>query len=264
MKFCTQCGKQAPDHSGYCLSCGAELPPDSELRAAAGGAQTPSGLPDTSGKAISSLICGLLFLFLPVAIVAVVLGHLSLSEIRRSGGRLKGSGMATAGLVLGYLGVSMIPILIIAAIAIPNLLRSKMATNEASAVGAMRTVSIAAITYSSTYRNGFPPSLGAVGGPAEATTPTCDHALFIDSFLSNGGVGNTSQKSGYVFTYVAGEPTPAAAPGCASPGAKSFSISAVPVGVGGTGQRGFFVDETGVIRFTTDGSVPSSESPPLQ
>ena len=51
-------------------------------------------------------------------------------------------------------------ILIIAAIAIPNLLRSRMAANEASAVGSIRTMNTAAITYSSTYGNGFPPNPG--------------------------------------------------------------------------------------------------------
>ena len=54
-------------------------------------------------------------------------------------------------------------ILIIAAIAIPNLLRSRMAANEASAVGSIRTMNTAAITYSSTYGNGFPPSLASIG-----------------------------------------------------------------------------------------------------
>jgi len=54
-------------------------------------------------------------------------------------------------------------ILIIAAIAIPNLLRSRMAANEASAVGSIRTMNTAAITYSSTYGNGFPPTLTAIG-----------------------------------------------------------------------------------------------------
>jgi len=81
----------------------------------------PSGLPrqaETSGKAIGSLVCGLLFFFPPSAILAVIMGHLSLSEIRRSAGRLGGRGVAIAGLVLGYAGLSFIPVLIIAAIAI--------------------------------------------------------------------------------------------------------------------------------------------------
>src|SRR5262249_32129647 len=88
----------------------------------------------TSGKAIGSLVCGIISVF-PFCLVAIILGHLSLSEIRKSAGRLKGDGMAIAGLVLGYLGIVAIPIiLIVAAIAIPNLLRARQAANEASAV----------------------------------------------------------------------------------------------------------------------------------
>src|SRR5437879_12596996 len=92
--------------------------------------------------AIASLICCILFFFLPSAIVAIIMGHLSLSDIRRSAGRLGGRGMAIAGLVLGYTGLAIIPVLIIAAIAIPNLLRARMAANEASAVGSLRTIKI--------------------------------------------------------------------------------------------------------------------------
>jgi Domain of unknown function (DUF4190) len=68
------------------------------------------------------------FLFpLPCSIVAVILGHLSLSDIRRSAGRLAGRGVAIAGLVFGYVGLWFVPILLIAAIAIPNVLRAKIA-----------------------------------------------------------------------------------------------------------------------------------------
>ena len=79
----------------------------------------PAGVP-TSGKAIASLICGIFTLFFPASIAAIILGHLSLSAIRKSAGRLGGRGVAIAGLVLGYAGITLIPlILIIAAIAIP-------------------------------------------------------------------------------------------------------------------------------------------------
>ncbi len=75
-------------------------------------------------------------------------------------------------------------ILIIAAIAIPNLLRSRMAANEASAVGSLRTVNTAAVTFSSTYSDGFPPTLGVLGGASGVTTATCKSALLIDTRLS--------------------------------------------------------------------------------
>src|SRR4029434_4553377 len=63
-------------------------------------------------------------------------------------------------------------ILIIAAIAIPNLLRSKMSANEASAVGSLRTLHTACVTSQSTYNAGFAPTLAALGGPSPCPAPT--------------------------------------------------------------------------------------------
>src|ERR1700687_2175942 len=85
-------------------------------------------------------------------------------------------------------------ILIIAAIAIPNLLRSKMAANEASAVGSMRTLNTAAVTYSATYGE-YPKSLTVLGPIASGGTASSGLADLIDSVLSGG------TKSGYSFTW---------------------------------------------------------------
>jgi hypothetical protein len=72
--------------------------------------------------------------------------------------------MAVAGLVMGYIGVSILPILIVAAIAIPNLLQSRMAANEASAVGSLRTNNIALVSFAAQCPNqGYPPSLTFLG-----------------------------------------------------------------------------------------------------
>jgi Domain of unknown function (DUF4190) len=76
---------------------------------------------ETSGLAIGSLICGILFFLFPSAIAAIVMGHISRSEIRRAAGRKTGAGMALAGLVLGYVGISVAIVLFLTAIAIPNL-----------------------------------------------------------------------------------------------------------------------------------------------
>src|SRR5258707_5424436 len=89
-------------------------------------------------------------------------------------------------------------ILIIAAIAIPNLLRSRMAANEASAVGSVRTINTSEVTFSSTYPSvGFASTLGALGGTATvcagATGATSTNACLLDSVLQAG------TKSGYVF-----------------------------------------------------------------
>jgi len=155
-------------------------------------------------------------------------------------------------------------ILIIAAIAIPNLLRSKMAANEASAVGSLRTMVTANVTFSSTYGDGYAPTLGVLGGAATTTVATCNNALLLDSVLSAGGTGNVSTKAGYSFTYAMTTPISAAPTGCSVAGGYLFTVVAVPITVGTTGQRGFFVDPSGVIRYTTDGSAPTATSNPLQ
>ncbi len=75
-------------------------------------------------------------------------------------------------------------ILIIAAIAIPNLLRAKIAANQSAAVGTLRTISSAEETFSSTYSDGFTTDLSQLGGPAGAAA-SCTNADLIDEVLSN-------------------------------------------------------------------------------
>jgi type IV pilus assembly protein PilA len=145
-------------------------------------------------------------------------------------------------------------ILIIAAIAIPNLLRSRMAANEASAVGSIRTINTAAITYSSIYGNGFPINLLQVGGAA-GVAATCNSAGLLDSVL--GGVTGTNKKSGYSFTMQAGTLVASTTPptGCTTSGdSDGYGIIAVPQTVGTTGQRQFCSDASGVIRFDPTGT----------
>ena len=74
-------------------------------------------------------------------------------------------------------------ILIIAAIAIPNLLRAKIAANQSAAVGTLRTINSAEETYSSTYSDGFTPDLVTLGGAA-GSVATCKNATLIDEVLS--------------------------------------------------------------------------------
>jgi type IV pilus assembly protein PilA len=141
-------------------------------------------------------------------------------------------------------------ILIIAAIAIPNLLRSRMAANEASAVGSVRTMNTAAITFSSTYGDGFPPNLTSIG--TTGTVVSCQNAELIDSVLTTG------QKSGYNFALNAGAVVVVAAnvpAGCTAGYTDGYVVTAVPVTTGTTGQRGFCSDATGVIRFNPAGTA---------
>jgi type IV pilus assembly protein PilA len=150
-------------------------------------------------------------------------------------------------------------ILIIAAIAIPNLLRSRMAAYEASAVESLRTINTTAITFNSTYGDGYPPSLGVLGGPAGATVATCTSALLIDPTLSGqGGAMDPAIKSGYNFHLfkgtVAVNPVPS---GCTAGYADGYVAVAWPVSVGTTGQRSFCTDATAQIRFDPTGAEPN-------
>jgi len=135
-------------------------------------------------------------------------------------------------------------ILIIAAIAIPNLLRSRMAANEASAVGSLRTVNTACVTYSSTYGIGFPTALNNLGTSGPATSTSAD---LIDNVLA-GGV-----KSGYQFSYAF---TPAV-----SGVVPAYALHAAPLSPGQTGQRYFFTDQSGVIRFNISAAATVNDSP---
>jgi type IV pilus assembly protein PilA len=252
--FCTLCGAANADNKPNCVRCGASLREPDATVAPGASASAATGPVQTSGKAIASLVCGLFFFIFPVAIVAVVLGHLSLSDIRKSGGRLVGDGMATAGLVLGYMGLAAIPfILIIAAIAIPNLLRARMAANEATAVGSLRTINTAEMSYAATYGNGFSPDLTTLGG----ARATCDHAGLIDPALASG------MKSGYAFSYSPLKPSGPPGKNCRAPGFSAYGASADPITRGTTGQRSFFTDQTTLIRFDPNGAA-SAESAPLQ
>jgi len=239
---CPYCAKTIEDHARVCPFCNTSLA--SPAAAPPFPSTTPPGRQETSGKAVASLICGILFFFLPSAIVAVIMGHLSLSDIRRSAGRLGGRGLAIAGLVLGYAGLAIIPVLIIAAIAIPNLLRARMAANEASAVGSLRTINAACVRYGTAYKT-FPASLANLGPGAP---PNASAAGLISDVLAS------RQKSGYLFTYQ---------PGPSQDGVTiSYEVHADPVTPGATGVRHFFTDQSGVIRARMDGQA-SVESPPL-
>jgi prepilin-type N-terminal cleavage/methylation domain-containing protein len=139
-------------------------------------------------------------------------------------------------------------ILIIAAIAIPNLLRSRMAANEASAVGSIRTMNTAAISYNSTYGNGFPPTMAAIGTNT-SNAVSCTNAELIDSVLTAG------QKSGYNFALAAGSAqVSTSASSCTARGySDGYVVTGTPVTLGTTGQRAFCSDASGVIRFNTSG-----------
>jgi type IV pilus assembly protein PilA len=137
-------------------------------------------------------------------------------------------------------------ILIIAAIAIPNLIKSKMAANESSAVGSLRTLTTGEIAYASACPAiGFTHTLADLG--TNATCPGGNNQ--IDSTLQGG------TKSGYVF----------ADPGRTSGNVPEtqFAWTGLPASTS-SGTRGFYVDESGVIRYTPNGVAPTNVSNALQ
>ena len=137
-------------------------------------------------------------------------------------------------------------ILIIAAIAIPNLLRAKMAANESAAVGALHTIDTAEAAYASNYPTlGFSMTLPTLGGASPCTTALTTAACLIDDVLANATTVGTS-KSGYYFTY-----TQIASGGIGT----AYSILATPAAQGVTGQRNFFADQSNVIRYGSTGAA---------
>jgi len=136
-------------------------------------------------------------------------------------------------------------ILIIAAIAIPDLLRSRIAANQASAVGSLRTINTSEITYASTFNTGFSPDLLSLG--PGATPPTASLAGLIDSVLAAGS------KSGYNFTYSAGAADAAGR-------INTYTLRADPI-TASTGTNHYYSDESGVIRQNTAGTAGPTDSP---
>ena len=139
-------------------------------------------------------------------------------------------------------------ILIIAAIAIPNLLRSRIAANQASAVQSLRTLNTSELSYVSTYNSGYTSTLVALGPPAGGAQPTAASAGLIDEVLAAG------TKSGYSFTYAV-----TARDGNGNPTA--YTLNANPINVGTTGQNYYFTDQSAIIRQNTSATASSSDSP---
>jgi prepilin-type N-terminal cleavage/methylation domain-containing protein len=145
-------------------------------------------------------------------------------------------------------------ILIIAAIAIPNLIRSKMAANEASAVASIRTINTSEVVYSSTYNvpNVFSANLAGLGdgGTAGQCTstfvPTSTSACLLDPALE-AATAATTPKSGYYFTYLQGVGT--------------YTVNANPSALNSTGVRGFFSDQTVVIRANAGAAATNASTP---
>jgi len=138
-------------------------------------------------------------------------------------------------------------ILIIAAIAIPNLVRSKMSANETSAVWSLKALNSVCLIYSTAY-GGYPPTLATLAPPTTGTSASPANADLIDSVLAAGS------KAGYSFTYLAVDVN-------GDGKMDTYTIVAEPVTRGVTGQRGFFTDQAGVVRANPMGVASATSTP---
>ena len=275
--FCNRCGTALPDTAPACPRCGADFTATQPLTPAAGASAAPPpawsgaaparpstpaqpyrGPQETDGKAVGSLVLGILavtvFLFF-TGIPAVILGHLSRKSIRQSLGRLKGDGMALAGLIMGYISIAVIPlILIIAAIAVPSLLRSKMLANESAATSTVRTLNTSQSTYSVMYpKAGYARDLSTLGpGPAARCSGegSAEHACLIDGVLGNSRCTSSSwcTKYGYKFNITAAKCGPDGT--CAD-----YVVTATPAQAGTSGRRSFCSTSDSIIRQQSARSI---------
>ena len=180
--------------------------------------------PQTDSKAIGSLICGIasvtIFSIL-AGIPAIILGHISRSDIRKSAGQLKGEGLALAGLIMGYISVAFIPvILIIVAIVIPNLIRSHQAAHESEAVSMLWRINTAEETYRSMTN-------GRYGQMMD----------LIDKDLVDSDVRGI--VSGYNYTVTV------------SAAGTEFTANAEPAATG-QGRFGYFITSNGEVRYSNE------------
>ena len=129
-------------------------------------------------------------------------------------------------------------ILIIAAMAIPNLVRARIAANESAAVSSIRTISTAEVSYQTTYPATGYAALAALGG-AQPCVPAVPNACLIDDVLAQNGSPPNSGKSGYNFV--------------ATGGVSDFFVTAVPIAVNATGNRSFCAVTDAVMRFNAAG-----------
>jgi prepilin-type N-terminal cleavage/methylation domain-containing protein len=155
---------------------------------------------------------------------------------------------STKGFSLIELLIVVAIILIIAAIAIPSFLRSRVAANQASAVASLRTLNTAEVSYALTFNTGYTVDMSSLAPPVPADgPPTASAAGLIDSILATGF------KSGYSFTYTPGPSDSAGA-------INSYAINGAPVSVN-TGSNYYYTDQSGVIRQNSTTTATPSDSP---
>lgn len=171
-------------------------------------------------------------LFGVASLLGVILGIAATVRANKLPAEFGGKGMAVAGIVLGALSlVSVVPLGIISAIAIPNLLASRRAANEGSAIGSLRALAAAQHEYQETAGNGEYGTLEELAG-----------AGVIDPQLARG------VKHGYRFEVEVYE--------------NSYAVTASPLEYSDTGTRSFYTSEAGVIRAADKRGRAADENDP--
>jgi hypothetical protein len=198
---------------------------------------------------ILSLTCANIIAGIP----AIILGHIAKSSIRKSGGRVGGDGRATAGLIMGYISIALVPLIL--AITIPSLLRSRTLANEAAAAATVRTINTSQVAYSLDFPSaGYARNLGTLGpGPAGscAGQGTQEHACLIDATLGCGYFW--CAKNGYVFSVTAT---------CGSDGhCTDYVVVAFPARPAASGAKSFCSTSDAVIRMKIGGAVATPLTP---
>ena len=257
---CPACGFVGWADAEFCKKCGASVVPSTTdsgfaSRQIEPSAQNPdenqtyyypphvNAFPEDlkNGWAITSLVSGILnFLLLSIFIVptiaGIVISVVALKRIKRHPLEYGGHGMAVGGLVLNIVSAAaIIPVLLIAAIAIPNLMASLRAANEGAAIVSLRKFYNAEVDrYAFSRRYGTYAELRDSIGPELAS----------------------GERSGYRFTLEILNDSGNGYPG--------FTVVAVPKEYGSTGRRSFFIDQTGVIRAAdSHGLAATKYDPPL-
>jgi hypothetical protein len=212
---------------------------------------------ERKGLAVTSLVVGILsFLTLGClgigAVAGLALGIVALVKASKSPQEYGGKGLAWGGIITSGLGLLMlVPAVIIAAIAIPSLLRARISANESSTIGDIRSVISAQAAYQMSNGGYYEGRLDCLAKPSEclpeypSTSPT-----FIDP-----AIASLQPKSGYRRSLHTA--SPGAVPSSSSRSSvEAYAYIAVPITPGQTGIRGFCGDASGILCSTADGSEP--------
>lgn len=226
---CKACGAPLNQHSGHVPSAAPAYNTHYDYRN-----QPEEG--KEKGLAICALVLGIIgfFTFGIVyvgAIIGICVAAKAMGKAKREPWRYGGRGIAIAGLVLNIVSLSSLPIALMAAIAIPNLLASRRAANEASAIHSLREIASAQAMYFSTFEK-------------YGTLEELAAQNLLNPRLSSG------TRNGYNFTVelTTDEMNEA-----------GFAAVAVPDTYRNSGVRSFYIDETAVIRAGDNHGGPSTK-----